>query len=221
MSLPKPYYQDSAVTLYHGDCREIVPLLGRFDLLLTDPPYGIGEGNAKRIASRANAAKAKDYGHSEWDACPPDATTIAILRGACDSHILWGGNYFHGLPPSRAWLVWDKDNGANDFADCELAWTNLDTAVRKFKWRWAGMLQENMQDKDVREHPTQKPLALMAWCLTLAGDDVQTVLDPFAGSGTTGRACKDLGRKCTMIEREERYCEIAARRMGQEVLNLT
>jgi DNA modification methylase len=215
----KPYYQDDAVTLYHGDCREIVPLLGRFDLLLTDPPYGIGEGNAKRIASRANAANARDYGHSEWDSKPPSPTDIAGLRGKADTHILWGGNYFAGLPPSRAWLVWDKDNGANDFADCELAWTNLEMAVRKFKWRWAGMLQENMLEKDVREHPTQKPLALMAWCLGLA-PDAATVLDPFAGSGTTGRACKDLGRKCTMIEREERYCEIAARRMGQEVLAL-
>lgn len=221
MSLPQPYYQDSAVTLYHGDCREIVPHLGRFDLLLTDPPYGIGEGNAKRIASRANAAAARDYGHSEWDSRPPSPTDIAVFRCHADMQILWGGNYFGGLPPSRAWLVWDKDNGANDFADCELAWTNLEMAVRKFKWRWAGMLQENMTEKDVREHPTQKPVALMGWCLSLAGDDAQTVLDPFAGSGTTGRACKDLGRKCTMIEREERYCEIAARRMGQEVLNLT
>jgi DNA modification methylase len=220
MTLLKPYYQDSAVTLYHGDCREIVPLLGRFDLLLTDPPYGIGEGNAKRIASRANAAAARDYGHSEWDSKPPSPTDIAVFRAHADMQILWGGNYFGGLPPSRAWLVWDKDNGANDFADCELAWTNLEMAVRKFKWRWAGMLQENMSEKDVREHPTQKPLALMTWCLSLAGDDAQTVLDPFAGSGTTGRACKDLGRKCTMIEREERYCEIAARRMGQEVLAL-
>jgi len=121
----------------------------------------------------------------------------------------------------RGWLVWDKDNGDNGYADCELAWTNLDIAVRKFRWRWMGMLQEQMGDKkEVRTHPTQKPLALMSWCLSLAGDDAKTVLDPFAGSGTTGRACKDLGRKCVMIEREERYCEIAARRMGQEVLPL-
>ena len=219
MSLPKPYYQDSAVTLYHGDCREIVPLLGRFDLLLTDPPYGIGEGNAKRIASRANMAKARDYGHTEWDNEPPPPELILSLLAVCERSVIWGGNYFYRLPPSRGWLVWDKDNGANDFADCELAWTNLDMAVRRLKWRWAGMLQENMEEKDVREHPTQKPVALMAWCLGFA-QNAQTVLDPFAGSGTTGRACKDLGRKCVMIEREEKYCEIAARRMGQEVLNL-
>ena len=212
----KPYYQDAAVTLYHGDCREIVPTLGRFDLLLTDPPYGIGEGNAKRIASRSHLAATIDYGHAEWDNLPPSAETIACLRCAADFQIIWGANYFEALPPRRGWLVWDKDNGASDFADCELAWTNLETAVRKFKWRWAGMLQENMAEKDVREHPTQKPLALMVWCLGLSKES-QTVLDPFAGSGTTGRACKDLGRKCVLIEREERYCEIAAKRMAQEV----
>ncbi len=211
----KPYYQDSAVTLYHGDCREIVPTLGRFDLLLTDPPYGIGEGNAKRIASRENVAKARDYGDAKWDSAPPEEIELRRLWLSCDNAVIWGGNYFV-LPPSRGWLVWDKDN-TGDFADCELAWTDLETAVRKFKWRWNGMLQENMAEKDVREHPTQKPVALMAWCLGLV-PTAQTVLDPFAGSGTTGRACKDLGRKCTMIEREERYCEIAARRMGQEVL---
>ena len=214
----KPYYQDSAVTIYHGDCREVVSKLGRLDLLLTDPPYGIGEGNAKRIASRANIAKARNYGHSEWDNEPPSAETIACLRSACDLQILWGGNYYVGLPPQRGWLVWDKDNGDNDFADCELAWTNLETAVRKFKWRWAGMLQENMAEKDVREHPTQKPVSLMTWCLRLA-PEAQTILDPFMGSGTTLRAAKDLGRKAIGIELEERYCEIAAKRMGQEVFN--
>lgn len=215
----KPYYQDSAVTIFCGDCREIVPTLGRFDLLLTDPPYGIGEGNAKRIASRSNMAKARDYGDAKWDDAPPLPGVLGEMNRVCQKSIIWGGNYFD-LPPSRGWLVWDKDNGANDFADCELAWTNLETAIRKFRWRWAGMLQENMAEKDMREHPTQKPLSLMLWCLGSV-PDAQTVLDPFAGSGTTGRACKDLGRKCTLIEREERYCEIAARRMGQEVLALT
>jgi DNA modification methylase len=220
MSLPKPYYQDSAVTLYHGDCREIVPLLGRFDLLLTDPPYGIGE-SSKAIASRqrkdGGASKAladqRDYGHFDWDQSQPDKTLMAIIRIPCKKQIIWGGNYFE-LPPCKGPLVWDKENGDNDFADGELAWNNLGCALRIKRHMWNGMLRKG---GETREHPTQKPLDVIAWCLSIAGDDAKTVLDPFAGSGTTGRACKDLGRKCVMIEREERYCEIAARRMAQEV----
>lgn len=218
-ALPRPYYQDGRVTLYHGDCRHLVPLLGTFDLLLTDPPYGINADNRKRILSRSKMAKARDYGETQWDESAPPRWMLDMLRDSAARQILWGGNYYDALPSARGWLVWDKDNGANDFADCELAWTNLEIAVRKFKWRWAGMLQENMSEKDVREHPTQKPLALMTWCLSLV-PDAATVLDPFAGSGTTGRACKDMGRSCVLIEREERYCEIIARRMGQECLPL-
>lgn len=216
MSLPRPYYQDSAVTLYHGDCRQIVPLLGRFDLLLTDPPYGIGE-NAHRIASRTKAAKTTDYGSFDWDANPPDKETVDLCVAAASGAIVWGGNYFH-LPPSRGWLVWDKQNSGN-FADCELAWTNLKMSVRIFRFLWNGMIRAGEARGVPRVHPTQKPVELLRWCLDWA-PDAKTVLDPFAGSGTTGRACKDLGRKCVMIEREEKYCEIAARRMGQEVLPL-
>jgi DNA modification methylase len=216
MNLPKPYYQDDAVTLYHGDCREIVPHLGRFDLLLTDPPYGIGE-NAHRIASRTKLARTTDYGSFDWDANPPDPELIDLCITAGKNAVIWGGNYFH-VPPSRGWLVWDKLNSGN-FADCELAWTNLKISVRKFAFLWNGMIRAGEARGVPRVHPTQKPVELLRWCITLAGD-AQTILDPFAGSGTTGRAAKDLGRKCVMIEREERYCEIAARRMGQEVLPL-
>jgi site-specific DNA-methyltransferase (adenine-specific)/modification methylase len=138
-----------------------------------------------------------------------------LIRSVCDRQIIWGGNYFD-LPPCSGPLIWDKENGANDFADGELAWNNLGTALRIKRHMWNGMLRKGGED---REHPTQKPLDVMAWCVSLV-PDAQTVLDPFAGSGTTGRACKDLGRKCVMIEREEKYCEIAARRMGQEVLPL-
>ena len=215
----KPYYQDSLITLYCGDSREILPNLGRFDLLLTDPPYGIGEGNQKRIMSRGKLAAPRDYGHSDWDNEPPDESMLKIALNCSTWKILWGGNYFKGLSAQRGWLVWDKDNGSNDFADCELAWTNLESAVRKFTWRWAGMLQQNMARKDVREHPTQKPVALMAWCIYRVYE-CQTIIDPFAGSCTTGVAAKELGRKCTLIEREERYCEIGAKRLSQEYLQL-
>ena len=195
-----PYYQDEAVTLYHGDCREIVPELGRFDLLLTDPPYGIGINKSNRLSV------SRGFGGETWDDEVPDITPLLPVARKC---IVWGGNYFP-LEPSRCFLVWDKQNDGRDFADCELAWTDIDSVARIFRRR-----PMNMDGGKV--HPTQKPLALMKWCIGLAGD-VQTILDPFAGSGTTGRAAKDMCRKCVLIEREERYCEIAANRMRQEVL---
>lgn len=213
-----PYYVDEYVTLYHGDCRQIVPQLGRFDLLLTDPPYGIN-AYAGGTMGGGVLAKQSRYEPTTWDQSTPPRWMLEMLRASAEWQILWGGNYYDGLPPARGWLVWDKDNGANNFADCELAWSNLETAVRKFRWRWQGMLQENMAEKDVRVHPTQKPLALMSWCLGLV-PEAKTVLDPFAGSGTTGRACKDAGRRCVLIEREESYCREIVRRLAQEVLPL-
>ena len=212
-----PYYRDDAVVIFNADCKEIVPQMPKACLLLTDPPYGIDVAKAGKVGSN-NKGVARDYGASDWDKNAPARWVLDMCREHATWAVLWGGNYFDGLPPARGWLVWDKDNTGN-FADCELAWTNLETAVRKFRFRWNGMLQENMANKEPRWHPTQKPLALMYWCIGLAGD-VRTVLDPFAGSGTTGRAAKDLQRQCVLIEREERYCEIAARRMRQEVLPL-
>jgi DNA modification methylase len=214
----EPYYQDGGITIYHGDCREVMPSLPKVNLVLTDPPYGIGEAAGKN-GSRSVLALSRDYGNHDWDSAPPPPDLIDAVVRHGERAILWGGNYF-GLPASSSWLVWDKDNGANDFADCELAWANLGGAVRKFQWRWQGMLQENMRRKDARVHPTQKPLALMKWCLEIANFP-STILDPFMGSGTTLRAAKDLGRRAIGIEIEERYCEIAAKRMSQEVLPFT
>ena len=205
----KPYYQDSAVTIYHGDCREIVPQLGRFELLLTDPPYGDiltrknGHGKLKESAAR--------YGGGAWD-IRPTVGEISCLLQYCRVAMVWGGNYFSSeLPDSRCWLVWDKCNGDSSFADAELCWTNLDAAVR--------MRKCSIQSIPNRAHPTQKPEQIMSWCISLAGE-VKTILDPFAGSGTTGRAAKDLNKEVVLIEREEKYCEIAANRMCQEVLEL-
>jgi site-specific DNA-methyltransferase (adenine-specific) len=201
-----PYYKDDYVTLYHGDCREIVPTLGRFDLLLTDPPYGIGalmQGGRKtghwNTLSSGNA----------WDMEAPDLSSLLPMAAAA---IVWGGNYFD-LPPMRGWLAWRKLNAVPTQADMELAWTTLDIPAKMFDHVSGGAMKRH-------GHPTEKPLELMTWCITLAGEGVKTIFDPFAGSGTTGRAAKDLGRKCVLIEREERYCEIAAKRMRQEVLPL-
>jgi len=211
----KPYYDHGGITIYHGDCRAILPSLGTFDLLLTDPPYGIGEAAGKN-KSRTKLAVAKDYGNEDWDNAPPNTDTITLCRGSAARSIIFGGNYFD-LPPSSCWLVWDKDNGESDFADCELAWTNLPKAVRRKRYRWAGMLQQPGRKKEVRQHPTQKPLEVISWALG-HGMPASSVLDPFMGSGTTLRAAKDAGIRAVGIERIERYCEIAAKRLAQEVL---
>ena len=212
----KPYYEHAGVTIYHANCLEVLPALGPVDLVLTDPPYGIGEARGKN-KSRSCLAVSKDYGTSAWDDAPPSRWLFDWLAEVSRHQIVWGGNYF-GLPPASCWLVWDKENGANDFADCELAWTNLPKAVRRIVWRWQGMLQEPGAPKEERQHPTQKPLAVIKWAMRQAPDDCGLVLDPFMGSGTTLRAAKDLGRSAIGIEREERYCEIAAKRMAQETL---
>lgn len=214
----KPYYEQDGIVIYHGRCEEVLPLLPSCDLLLTDPPYGIGEAAGKN-KSRSNLATAKDYGDADWDNQPPPRWLLDQALSLARWQIVFGGNYFH-LPPAKCWLVWDKDNGANDFADCELAWTNLDKAVRKLTFRWAGMLTEPGVPKEDRVHPTQKPEAVMRWALMQAPQEARTVLDAWMGSGTTLVACKRLGRQCIGIERSERYCEAAAKRLAQGALPL-
>ncbi len=208
MSLPQPYYDEDGITIYHGDCRDILPHLPKVDLVLTDPPYGIANewvgGNGHGWA-RADAMKLE---RNSWDGEPPSAAVIASCIQAGDIACIWGGNYFD-LPPSRCWLVWNKPERNFTLAEAELAWTNKDMVVRVF---------DGNRSESFREHPTQKTQALMTWCIERLGG--QTILDPFMGSGTTLRAAKDLGRKCIGIEIEEKYCEIAVRRLAQEVLPL-
>jgi DNA modification methylase len=201
-------------TLYLGDCLEILPTLPHMDAVITDPPYGIGADRNLRANKRhGNAAVAsKDYGEAAWDSRPPEQSALDLIAGKGTWSIFWGGNYFH-FDPSACWLVWDKDNGDNGYADCELAWTNLPRAVRKFRWRWMGMLQELAgQKKEIREHPTQKPVALLEWCIQLC-PNANTVLDPFMGSGTTGVACANLGRQFIGVEIHESYFQIACERI--------
>ncbi len=216
MSLPAPYYKDDSITVFNADWRDYAEDLPSVDLLLIDPPYGIGEAAGKN-KSRTNLGIAKDYGNDDWDNETPTDAEILTLRCKAKHQIIFGGNYFP-LPATSCWLVWDKENGGNDFADAELAWTNLKKAVRLLKWRWAGMLQEDMKNKEIRCHPTQKPLAVIKWCITQAPSDVITILDTYAGSLTTGVAAKALGRKAILFEREEKYCEAGVLRLCQEVL---
>jgi len=208
----KPYYEHAGITIFHGRCEDILPGLPPVDLVLTDPPYGIGEAAGKN-KSRGKLAVSKDYGDEAWDNAPPDAALIDLARSKGRYQIIFGGNYFH-LPPSPCWLVWDKVNGETDFADCELAWTNLPKAVRMMSWQWHGMLRQN---NEPRFHPTQKPLGVMAWAISQA-PECASLGDPFMGSGTSLVAAKNRGMTAWGIEQSERYCEIAAKRLSQEVL---
>ena len=196
-------------TLYLGDCLEVLPALPKVDAVITDPPYGIGEAR-KDNKSRSCMAQSKDYGVSDWDDRPPSNELIGLVLAAGKWQALFGGNYF-GLPPSSCWLVWDKLNGDNDFADCELAWTNWPKAVRRLQWRWHGMIRQGNEE---RFHPTQKPLQVMAWVIDLC-PRADTILDPFMGSGTTGVAAIQRGKSFVGIEREPKSFDIACQRIEQ------
>lgn len=196
-------------TLFCGNCADIFPTLEKVDAVITDPPYGIGEAAGKN-KSRTNLAVARDYGNDDWDNEPAAPEVIEILREISLYQAIFGGNYYH-LPPSPCWLVWDKMNGRNDFADCELVWTNWPKAVRRLQWMWNGMIRQGNEE---RFHPTQKPLEVMKWVINLC-PKAATILDPYMGSGTTGVAAIHQGRKFIGIEREPKYFEIACMRIEQ------
>ena len=197
------YHEDNpSIDIYCGDCLEIMPLLPKVDLVVTDPPYGIGAdkmtlGNGKNVIFR---------GDENWDSKPGNIQPILDMKV---NSIIWGGNYFN-VPPSRCWLVWDKGTGDNDFADCELAWTNKDSVVKKFFKSWVGA---NAKDRGQhhRVHPTQKSTSVIKWSIQMFESTL--LLDPFLGSGTTLVACKELKRNGIGIEINEKYCEIAKKRL--------
>ena len=174
-----------AATLYLGDCREILPTLGKVDAVVTDPPYGIAATWKGGFSSKHGWGKAKTEGvlRNEWDAQAPDVHVFDSLRAASSQQIIWGGNYFQ-LPPARCWYVWNKPERGFTLAEAELAWTSFDNVVRVF---------DAPRSEPDRVHPTQKPVSLMSWCV--AKTKGETVLDPFMGSGTTGVACARLGRR--------------------------
>lgn len=186
-------------TLYLGDCREILPTLGKVDAVVTDPPYGLGE----RMQGGTWGAADKYADMRAWDAeAPQDVVDELVKRGA--PSVIWGGNYFD-LPPSRCWLSWSKLNAVPTMAALELAWTNLDRPAKEIR------LPVGVHDKG---HPTQKPLSVMLWSVGFVPPGV--VLDPFMGSGTTGVACVQQGRSFVGIEIEPRYFETACRRIADE-----
>jgi len=221
----KPYYEDSAVTIYHGDCREIVPTLGRFDLLLTDPPYGVGLGNHQGAKETRPGLLVKRGGYADSQEAFVENVVPAIEQGLAATR---RGMVFC-VPPSM-WKLPPPDAIGGVF---------VAGAVGRNRWGWSNLIHVLLYgcapglEKGAKQtaiasnataekngHPTPKPLGWMTWAVALGSAEGETILDPFAGSGTTGRAAKDLGRKAVLIELEERYCEIAANRMRQGVLPL-
>lgn len=188
-------------TLYLGDCLDVLPTLGKVDAVVTDPPYGIGASSMSLGFSRTSRMEKGD-----WDNQKPDLSQILSLGVPA---VVWGGNYFT-LPPSRHWLIWDKGAGfkGRDFAECEMAWCSTDGNTR--------ILQHDplaRGDYRNKQHPTQKPLAVMLFSLEHVDGDM--VLDPFMGSGTTGVACIRTGRRFIGIEKEPKYFEIALKRISE------
>lgn len=204
-------------TLYLGKCEDVLPeLMGEFDLL-TDPPYGIKEHGGKKRFGPASAAKGfsshKEYENLGWDNEAPPAELLAAMLQRTQDQIIWGANHFMSRIAADAsqWLVWHKKGSdKSDFADCELAWTNLAGAVRYFRHDWVGFGAIN--SGVVREHPTQKPVPLMKWCMGFLSSG-RTVLDPFMGSGSIGIAAAQTGRDYVGIEKHPAYFDIACRRI--------
>lgn len=185
-------------TLYLGACEDILPTLPKVDACITDPPYGISANKQTLGKGKKEFARGGD-----WDESVPD---LALCIAAAPLSCFWGGNYFtQQLPPSNDWLIWHKLNDGRSFSECEMAWTNFGRQTRHLQHHWSG---------EEKAHPTQKPLQVMHWCIQQAGA-VQSILDPFMGSGTTGVAALQLGRKFIGIEREPSYFDIAVRRIEQ------
>ena len=187
-------------TLYRGDCMEVLPTLPKVDAVITDPPYGLG----KRMQGGTWGVNQEFKEMVVWDNAPPNVDFLMTLANLSPITVFWGGNYY-GLPPTRCWLVWDKQNAVPTMADCELAWTSLDANTKRMS-RPVGRVEHG--------HPSEKPLDLMAWTIKTVKAS-GTVLDPYMGSGTTGAACMQVGLPFIGIEREQSYFDIACRRIEQ------
>jgi len=179
-----------------------------FDLAIVDPPCGIDINNQSQ-GKGGGVARKIDYTKKDWDKTAPEIIYFNELRRVSKNQIIWGANHFISRLPidSSCWIVWDKDNGETDFADCELAWTSFKSAVRRFKWTWAGMRQQNMKHKEERIHPTQKPIALYKWLLMNYASEGNLILDTHLGSGSSRIAAYDLGYDFTGFEIDPEYYE--------------
>lgn len=193
-----------------GDCFDTLVHLPdkSIDLVVTDPPYGIG------IARTGQIGSGRKFTPKRWDTAAPPKVYFDEMRRVSKAQVIWGGNYFAPmLPASRCWLVWWKIDGLArlTFADCELAWTSFDMNAHVFNCRWRGGVKDSKESRV--GHPTQKALEVMKWCITLFSKPGDTVLDPFLGSGTTAVAAKLLGRRYIGIEQDEEYIAMARERL--------
>lgn len=209
---PAIYRPNENITLYLGDCLDILPTLTGVDAVITDPPYGIGH-TSKGSASHGWAnTRSQDAARMEWDAEPPDESTFEALLRVGGIHCFWGGNYFP-LPLSRGWLVWSKPERGFSLSEAELAWTSRDMPMRVCNYR--------RSDPD-RTHPTQKPVRVMAWCMDVCRvPSGALVLDPYMGSGTTGIACIRTGRRFIGVEIDPTHYATACRRIDNELQQMT
>jgi DNA modification methylase len=200
--------------LYLGDCLEVMPELGRFDACVCDPPFGINMAGGFSGAGGFSAPISRRQYKGSWDSDRPSKQAFSAILASSGVHIIWGGQYFADLlPPRGKWLWWDKCQTMPSFGDGELAWTSLPgVAPKKFVYSNNGLMAKEKE----RVHPTQKPVALMRWCLGFL-PKAETILDPFMGSGTTGVACVQLGRKFTGIELDPDYFGIACERIAKAV----
>ena len=204
--------------VYNEDCLETMKRMPdkSIDLVLTDPTYGINAHKKRGDTGKNSHIKQKDYKGGEWDISIPQKEIFDEIFRISKRAIIFGGNYFiDNLYNTSSFIVWDKVNGDNLYADCELAWTNFPSAVRKYEFRWHGFLQQDMANKEERHHPTQKPVELFKMILRdyALKNDYKTIYDPFMGSGTTAIACKSLGLDYIGSELDKDYFEIINKRL--------
>ena len=205
------------INIFNRDCMDAMKEMNddAFDLAIVDPPYGIGESNGKNH-SRGVRAISKKYKIKDWDNTIPPREYFDELRRVSRFQIIWGGNYFLDyLTSTPSFIVWNKINGDNDFADCEIAWTSFRTAVRMFSFRWSGMLQGDMKNKENRIHPTQKPVRLYQWILEKYAKPNWKILDTHIGSGSIAIACHDLGFDLTGYEIDSDYYNDCMKRLNE------
>ncbi|HRB44198.1 MAG TPA: DNA methyltransferase [Niabella sp.] len=216
MHEPKIELLNMDCLLYMKQCED-----KQFDLAIVDPPYGIGM-DSTHFKTKSSNAKPTDYGKKDWDNAIPNKEYFNELLRVSKHQIVWGGNYFvENLTNSSCWVVWDKDNGDSIHADCELAWTSFKTGVKKVKWLWHGMRQQNMKNKEKRIHPTQKPKALYEWLLMNYAESGNKIIDTHLGSGSIALACYDLKFDLVGIEIDNEYFQKASKRLELHKKQLT
>jgi len=207
------------LNIYNMDCLKAMQDMkdNQYDLAIVDPPYGLKE-DGKKNHSRSKLASTTKFKPKKWDRRPPNIDYFIQLKRISKKCIIWGANHFINNIPnnnSSCWLVWNKQNGKTDFADCELAYTNFKTSVRMFSFRWQGMLQGNMKNKEKRIHPTQKPVQLYKWILQNYAKEGDTILDTHLGSGSIAVACHDMGFSLDGYELDTDYFNSACKRLKE------